>query len=74
MQLPPLLALCNLRVLPHLTDTFSAPRQEYLNDYNDTLLAIYLASMTKGVSAANEIVDKYALAYEKSGRRRAGVM
>lgn len=42
----------------------------YLNDFNDTLLAIYLASMTKGVSAANEIVDKYALAYEKSGRRR----
>lgn len=47
--------------------------KDFLNDYNDTLLAIYLASMTKGVSAANEVVDKYALAYDKSARRRAGM-
>lgn len=44
--------------------------QEYLTDFNDTLLAIYLASMTKGVNACNEIVDKFSLAYEKSSRRR----
>ena len=41
-------------------------------DYNDTLLAIYLASMTKGVSAVNDIVDKYTMAYEKTGGRRRG--
>uniref|UniRef100_A0A7R9VSN0 COP9 signalosome complex subunit 6 n=1 Tax=Chlamydomonas euryale TaxID=1486919 RepID=A0A7R9VSN0_9CHLO len=45
----------------------------YLTDYNDTLLTVFLASMTKGVSAANDIADKFSIAYDKSGRRR-GVM
>jgi hypothetical protein len=26
--------------------------------------------MTKGVNSANEIIDKFSMAYEKSGRRR----
>ncbi|GAX82869.1 hypothetical protein CEUSTIGMA_g10295.t1 [Chlamydomonas eustigma] len=43
---------------------------DYLKDYNDTLLAVYLSSLTKGVNSANEIVDKFSLAYDKSGRRR----
>lgn len=47
---------------------------DYLTDYNDTLLAIYLASITKGVAAANDIADKFSIAYEKSSRRRAAAM
>lgn len=47
---------------------------DYLNDYNDTLLTIYLACMTKGVSAANDIVEKFSVAYEKGGRRRGAPM
>ena len=53
----------------------SIPLIAMSQDYNDTLLAIYLASMTKGVSAVNDIVDKFSLAYEKTGgTRRRPVM
>lgn len=45
-------------------------QRDYLTDYNDTLLAVYLGTMTKGINSANEIVDKFSLAYEKSSRRR----
>ncbi|PNW76505.1 hypothetical protein CHLRE_11g467647v5 [Chlamydomonas reinhardtii] len=49
------------------TDAFN---REYLTEYNDTLLTLYLASMTRGTHAANEVVDKFCLAYDKAGRRR----
>lgn len=45
-------------------------QRDYLTDYNDTLLAVYLGTMTKGINSANEIVDKFSLAYEKTSRRR----
>eukprot|EP00877_Chromochloris_zofingiensis_P010803 jgi/Chrzof1/5977/Cz16g22120.t1 len=47
--------------------------KDYLVEYNDTMATLYLASVTKGVSGLNELVDKFMLAYEKIGRRRAGV-
>lgn len=43
-----------------------------LQEYNDTLLTLYLASMTRGTHLANEVVDKFGLAYEKASRRRGG--
>ncbi|KAJ3016137.1 UNVERIFIED_CONTAM: Insulinase (Peptidase M16) [Siphonaria sp. JEL0065] len=33
-------------------------RQEFLSDYNDILLGTYLASITKGTHAMNELVEK----------------
>lgn len=62
--------------LVHSLPAMDSPdfNKDYLTDYNDTLLAIYLASMTKGVSAANDIVDKFTLAYEKSSSRRRAAM
>ncbi|GIL60036.1 hypothetical protein Vafri_14657 [Volvox africanus] len=44
--------------------------REYLTEYNDTLLTLYLAAMTRGTHIANEVVDKFCLAYDKAGRRR----
>ncbi|KAG2488340.1 hypothetical protein HYH03_013030 [Edaphochlamys debaryana] len=44
--------------------------REYLTEYNDTLLTLYLAAMTRGTHTANEVVDKYVMAYDKQGRRR----
>ncbi|KAG2432184.1 hypothetical protein HXX76_009104 [Chlamydomonas incerta] len=49
------------------TDAFN---REYLTEYNDTLLTLYLAAMTRGTHTANEVVDKFCLAYDKAGRRR----
>lgn len=49
------------------TDGFN---REYLVEYSDTLLTLYLAAMTRGTHAANEVVDKFTLAYDKAGRRR----
>ncbi|GIL82484.1 hypothetical protein Vretimale_11872 [Volvox reticuliferus] len=44
--------------------------REYLTEYNDTLLTLYLSAMTRGTHIANEVVDKFCLAYDKAGRRR----
>ncbi|GLC51813.1 hypothetical protein PLESTB_000551200 [Pleodorina starrii] len=44
--------------------------REYLTEYNDTMLTLYLAAMTRGTHVANEVVDKFCLAYDKAGRRR----
>ncbi|EFJ51244.1 hypothetical protein VOLCADRAFT_79768 [Volvox carteri f. nagariensis] len=49
------------------TEAFS---REYLTEYNDTLLTLYLAAMTRGTHIANEVVDKFCLAYDKAGWRR----
>jgi len=43
---------------------------EFLADANDTLLVTYMATITKGTSAINDIIDKYNTAYDKHSRRR----
>ncbi|KXZ48035.1 hypothetical protein GPECTOR_31g399 [Gonium pectorale] len=48
------------------TDAFN---REYLTEYNDTLLTLYLAAMTRGTHTANEVVDKFNTAYDRAGRR-----
>jgi len=45
-------------------------KQDFINEYNDALLIAYLASMTKGTSATNELIDKFNATYEKHSRRR----
>ncbi|KAI9336530.1 maintenance of mitochondrial structure and function-domain-containing protein [Obelidium mucronatum] len=44
-------------------------RQEFLSDYNDILLGTYLASITKGTHAMNELVEKINVV---SSERKAG--
>ena len=44
--------------------------EEFLCDANDTLLVTYMATITKGTSAINDIIDKYNTAYDKHSRRR----
>uniref|UniRef100_A0A7S0N1E2 COP9 signalosome complex subunit 6 n=1 Tax=Pyramimonas obovata TaxID=1411642 RepID=A0A7S0N1E2_9CHLO len=46
-------------------------KQEFLMEYNDALLMVYLASMTKGTAAINDLADKFNTAFEKHSRRRA---
>lgn len=59
-------SLCN--VLPAIdTGVF---QEDFLKEYNDVLLATYLAGITKGTSAINELVDKYNITYERHTRRR----
>lgn len=48
----------------------AAFNKDYLTEYNNTLLTIYLSTITKGVYTMNEIVDKFMIAYDKSARRR----
>jgi COP9 signalosome complex subunit 6 len=44
-------------------------QEEFLTEYNDTLLMTYLAGITKGTSTLNELVEKFNVAYEKHSRR-----
>jgi len=58
--------LCNL--LPAIdTEAF---KEDFLNEYNDALLVTYLASITKGASTINDLVDRYNTAYDRHTRRR----
>jgi len=45
-------------------------KQEFLREYNDTLLITYLASITKGNNAINDLIDKFNVTYERHSRRR----
>eukprot|EP00742_Colponemidia_sp_Colp-10_P002584 GILJ01002760.1.p1 GENE.GILJ01002760.1~~GILJ01002760.1.p1 ORF type:complete len:303 (+),score=34.47 GILJ01002760.1:47-955(+) len=46
-------------------------KEEYFHEYNDSLLVTYLATLTKGTNAINDLVDKFNFTYEKNTRRRA---
>lgn len=41
-----------------------------LQEYNDAMLTVFLASITKGTQSIMEVVDKYAVTYDKTSRRR----
>ncbi|CAM6090918.1 unnamed protein product [Calypogeia fissa] len=44
-------------------------QDDFLMEYNDTLLMTYLATITKCSSTINELVDKFNVAYDKQSRR-----
>ncbi|KAI9095038.1 hypothetical protein K1719_026502 [Acacia pycnantha] len=44
-------------------------QDDFLMEYNDTLLITYLAMMTNCSSAMNELVDKFNTAYDRHSRR-----
>ncbi|CAK9231198.1 unnamed protein product [Sphagnum troendelagicum] len=44
-------------------------QDDFLMEYNDTLLMTYLATITKCSSTMNELVDKFNTAYDKQNRR-----
>jgi len=43
---------------------------DFLNEYNDALVITYLASITKGTSSTNELIDKFNATFERHARRR----
>lgn len=49
-------------------------QDDFLMEYNDTLLMTYLAMMTKCSSTINEFVDKFNTAYDIKQTRRMGRM
>lgn len=53
------------------TATGPAFQKDFMSEYNDTLLLIYLASVTQGTNRISELVDKFNLAFDKHARRRA---
>jgi len=61
-------ALCNL--LPAI-DTRSF-KEDFINEYNDALLVTYLATITKGASVINDLVERYNTAYDRHRRRGFG--
>lgn len=44
--------------------------QEFITEYNDALLITYLATMTKGSNAINEMIDKFSVVHDRQARRR----
>ena len=58
-------SLCNL--LPSIDSSHF--NQEFLVEYNDTLLMTYLSALTKGANQMNNLVEKFNIASE-GGRRR----
>jgi COP9 signalosome complex subunit 6 len=75
LQLPSNMAL--LRRISSLTHMLPAIdgdhfKQEFLDEFNDTVLLTYLASIMKASATVNELIDKFNLTYDKHGRRRAG--
>jgi len=61
-------AVCLCSQLP-ATNT-RAFKNEFIREYNDAQLVSYLASMTKGTNAVNELIEKFNVTYERHGRRR----
>jgi len=47
-------------------------KQEFLDEFNDTILLTYLTSIMKASTTVNELIDKFNLTYDKHGRRRTG--
>ncbi|KAK9787263.1 hypothetical protein WJX73_001466 [Symbiochloris irregularis] len=45
--------------------------KDYMTEYNDALLTVLLASMTKGSQSMLEVVDKYNVAYDYKAKGRA---
>ena len=46
----------------------------HAQEYNDTMLTIYMASVTKGLSTVHDVIEKFNIAYDRSGpRRRQGI-
>jgi len=63
---------CMANMLPAIdSDQF---RQEFLVEYNDTLLVTYLAAITKGCNMADELNQKFQVVYQDKARRGRGGM
>jgi len=48
----------------------AAFRREFINEYNDALLITYLATVTKGASGINDLLDKFSIVNDRQSRRR----
>jgi len=47
-------------------------REDFLREYNDTLLVTYLATITKGTNSLNDLIEKFNVSQEYPHRSRGG--
>lgn len=57
-----------------IVSTLQKASAHALQDINDTTLCVLMSSITKGCDALNDVVDKVNTAYDKSARRRGGMV
>lgn len=63
-------SLCNSLPAVKASTSSSNFHADFMSDYNDTLLVAYLSSVTQGTGVANDVIDKFQVAYDKLSRRR----
>jgi hypothetical protein len=69
-----LLAHCQcltLWLLPTASDCL-LPTSAPLQETSDSMLALYLSTITKGIASINDVVDKVQLAYDRPGAGSGG--
>jgi len=59
--------------MAHIDNIPSSETKKTTLEYNESLLIAYLASMTKGANAINELVEKFNVVSEKHSRRSRGI-
>merc|ERR1711924_523602 len=62
--------LCNRLPLQNSEES----KELLMQNYNDMPLVTYLASLTKTANEANEVVEKFNMAYESTGAAMAGLL
>lgn len=45
-----------------------------VQDINDTTLCVLMSSITRGCDALNDVMDKVNVAFDKTARRRGGML
>lgn len=63
-------SLCNSLPAVNTANKSNNFHADFMSDYNDTLLVAYLSSVTQGTGIANDVIDKFQVAYDKLSRRR----
>jgi len=58
-------SLCNQLPALHSDEL----KNDFIVEFNDSLLITYLASITKGTNGMNEMIDKFNVVYEKQKRK-----
>ncbi|EIE22810.1 Mov34-domain-containing protein [Coccomyxa subellipsoidea C-169] len=48
--------------------------QNYLVEFNDAMLTVYLSGITNGIEAVNDIVEKVSTAFDSKSTRRRGML
>jgi COP9 signalosome complex subunit 6 len=61
--------LRKIATMTQLLPTMDSPsfNEGFLKEYNDTLLVVYMSTITKGTNNLNELIDKFSMSHEMKG-------